>query len=163
MYLTFAEKPFYISEFKSPKMREYPTQPVVGVGAVIVQDGMILLVKRGNEPNKNMWSIPGGIVKVGESLIEALKREVEEEVGLKVEVDDVACVSEEIVEEDGRIRFHYVIIDFFAHIVGGELKPNSDALDARWVPMDELNDIEVVDFVKKLVNRLKNGGSIFLK
>ncbi len=144
-------------------MREYPSQPVVGVGAVIVREGKILLVKRGNEPNRNMWSIPGGIVKVGESLIEALKREVEEEVGLKVEVGDVACVSEEIIEEDGRIRFHYVIIDFFADVVGGELKPDSDALDARWVPLEEIDSLNVVEFVRKLVDRLRRGGDIFLK
>ncbi len=136
-------------------MREYPTQPVVGVGAVIIEDGKILLVKRGNEPNKYMWSIPGGIVKVGESLIDALKREVEEEVGLKVEVGDVACVSEEIIEENGKIRFHYVIIDFFANVVGGNLKPNSDALDAKWVPLNEVDSLDVVDFVKKLVGKIK--------
>ncbi len=145
-------------------MREYPRQPVVGVGAVIIKDGKILLVKRGNEPNRDMWSIPGGIVKVGESLIEALKREVEEEVGLKIDVGDVACVSEEIIEENGRIRFHYVIIDFFAEVVGGELKPNSDALDAKWVDLDDIDSLEVVDFVKKLVKRLKDGGrGVYLK
>ncbi len=138
-------------------MREYPKQPVVGVGAVIIRDGKILLVKRGNEPNRLMWSIPGGIVKVGESLIEALKREVEEEVGLKVEVGDVACVSEEIFEENGRIRFHYVIIDFFAEVVGGELRPNSDALDAKWVPLNDVDTLNVVEFVKKLVDEIRRG------
>ena len=145
-------------------MREYPRQPVVGVGAVIIKDGKILLVKRGNEPNRDMWSIPGGIVKVGEGLIEALKREVEEEVGLKIDVGDVACVSEEIIEENGKIRFHYVIIDFFAEVVGGELKPNSDALDAKWVDLNDIDSLEVVDFVKKLVKRLKGGESgVYLK
>jgi ADP-ribose pyrophosphatase YjhB (NUDIX family) len=138
-------------------MREYPSQPVVGVGAVIIKDGKILLVKRGNEPNKYMWSIPGGIVKVGETLAEALKREVAEEVGLEIEVGDVACVSEEIFrDEDNKIRFHYVIIDFFAEIVGGELKADSDALDARWVSFDEIDSLEVVDFVKRLINKLKS-------
>ncbi len=145
-------------------MREYPRQPVVGVGAVIIRDGKILLVKRGNEPNRNMWSIPGGIVKVGESLAEALRREVEEEVGLKIEVGDVACVSEEIIEENGKIRFHYVIIDFFADVVEGELKPDSDALDARWVDLDDVDSLDVVNFIKKLVRRLRDGnGGVYLK
>ncbi len=145
-------------------MREYPSQPVVGVGAVIIKDGKILLVKRGNEPNKYMWSIPGGIVKVGETLAEALKREVAEEVGLEIEVGDVACVSEEIFrDEDNKIRFHYVIIDFFAEVVGGELKADSDALDARWVPLDDIYSLEVVDFVKRLINKLKsNDGNVYL-
>ena len=145
-------------------MREYPSQPVVGVGAVIIKDGKILLVKRGNEPNKYMWSIPGGIVKVGETLAEALKREVAEEVGLEIEVGDVACVSEEIFrDEDNKIRFHYVIIDFFAEVVGGELKADSDALDAGWVPLDDIYSLEVVDFVKRLINKLKsNDGNVYL-
>ena len=145
-------------------MREYPKMPVVGVGAVIIEDGKILLIKRGNEPSKGKWSIPGGIVKVGEELVTALRREVKEEVGLDIDVGDVACVSEEIIVEDGRVRFHYVIIDFFAKVVGGELRPNSDALDAMWVPLEEVNELDVVDFVKKLVKRIRCGeGGVFLR
>ena len=138
--------------------------PVVGVGAVIVEGDRILLIKRGNEPSRGKWSIPGGIVKVGEELVTALKREVKEEVGLDIEVGDVACVSEEIVMENGRVRFHYVIIDFFAKVVGGTLRPNSDALDAMWVPLDSVNELDVVDFVRKLVRRIRKGeGGVFLR
>ncbi len=138
--------------------------PVVGVGAVIVEDGKILLVKRGNEPSKGKWSIPGGIVKVGEGLVTALKREVKEEVGLDIDIGDVACVSEEIIVESGRVRFHYVIIDFFAKVAGGTLRPNSDALDAMWVPLEKINELDVVDFVKKLVKKIRDGErGVFLR
>jgi len=85
-------------------------------------------------------------------------------VGLDIEVGDVACVSEEIVMENGRVRFHYVIIDFFAKVVGGTLRPNSDALDAMWVPLDSVNELDVVDFVRKLVRRIRKGeGGVFLR
>ena len=127
----------------------------MGVGALIIKDGKILLVKRANEPNKGKWSIPGGVVKLGESLIEALKREIIEETGLEIDVLDVACVSEEIVRDDGSVKFHYVIIDFFAKVVGGQLKVGSDAEEARWVGFDELDNIEIVDFVRKLIENVK--------
>ena len=136
----------------------------MGVGALIIKDGKVLLVKRANEPNKGKWSIPGGVVKLGESLIDALKREIEEETGLKIKVLDVACVSEEIVEYNGKIKFHYVIIDFFAEVVGGRLRVGSDAEEAKWVGFDELGDIEIVDFVRKLIDNVKsNRKQIYLK
>lgn len=140
--------------------------PLVGVGALIVKDNKVLLVKRANEPNKGKWSIPGGVVKLGESLIDALKRGILEETGLEIDVLDVVCVSEEIVKdkEGENIKFHYVIIDFFAKIVGGQLKVGSDAEEARWVSFDELDDLEIVEFVKKLIENVKMGRKqIYLK
>ena len=139
-------------------------KPAVGVGAVIVEDGRILLVRRANEPNRLKWSIPGGLVNAGETLAEALKREIKEECGLEIDVGDVACVSEEVFLENGEIKFHYVIIDFYAKIVGGELRVGSDALEAKWVRFDEINDLNVVDFVKRLVERIRSGeGGIYLR
>lgn len=139
-------------------------RPLVGVGAVIIKDGKILLVKRGNEPNKGKWSIPGGLVNTGESLEDALKREIMEEVGFEIDVEDVACVSEEVFRENGDVKYHYIIIDFFANIVGGELRVGSDAVDAKWVKLNEIDSLDVVDFVKKLVNRiLRNEEGIYLK
>jgi len=139
-------------------------RPLVGVSAVIIEDGKILLVKRGNEPNKGKWSIPGGLVNTGESLEDALKREIMEEVGFEIDVEDVACVSEEVFRENGDVKYHYIIIDFFANIVGGELRVGSDAVDAKWVKLNEIDSLDVVDFVKKLVNRiLRNEEGIYLK
>ncbi|HDD35921.1 MAG: NUDIX hydrolase [Archaeoglobaceae archaeon] len=145
-------------------MREYSKKPLVGVGAFIVKNNKVLLVKRANEPNKGKWSIPGGVVKLGESLIDALKREIFEETGLEIEALDVACVSEEIVRDNTGIKFHYVIIDFFAKVVGGELRVGSDAEDAKWISFDELDEVEIVDFVKKLIDNFKmDKRKIYLK
>ena len=142
-------------------MRE---KPVVGVGAVIIKDGKILLVKRGNEPNKGKWAIPGGLVNTGESLEDALKREIMEEVGFEIEVDDVVCVSEEIFRDGNGVKYHYIVIDFFVDVIGGELRAGSDAVDARWVKLNEIDSLDVVDFVKKLVNKiLRNEDCIYLK
>ncbi len=132
-------------------MREYPERPLVGVGAVIIEDEKILLVKRANEPNKGKWSVPGGLVKAGESLIEALKRELKEELNVDAEIFDVACVTDEIFyDEDRRVRYHYVVIDFFAKIFG-DPKAGSDAADIRWIPLANIDEIDAVDFVKTLV------------
>ncbi|AGK61872.1 ADP-ribose pyrophosphatase [Archaeoglobus sulfaticallidus PM70-1] len=145
-------------------MRENPVRPMVGVGAVIIQNGKVLLVKRANEPNKGYWSVPGGLVRVGESLRSALAREVKEETGLEIEIGDVACVSEEIIG-NGEVRFHYVIIDFFSEIKGGEPKAGSDALEVRWFDINSIDSSEkVVDFVKKLMKNLKHKDrTVYLK
>ncbi len=137
-------------------MREYPERPLVGVGAVIIENGKILLVKRANEPNKGKWSVPGGLVRTGESLVEALKRELKEELNVDAEVFDVACVTDEIFyDEYKRVRYHYVVIDFFAKISGNP-KAGSDAAEIRWIPMKEIDEIEAVDFVKMLVKVISN-------
>ncbi len=136
---------------------------MVGVGAVIIKDNQILLVKRANEPNKGYWSVPGGVVRLGEGLEEALKREVEEETGLEIEVGDVACVSEEIFR-NGDIKYHYIIIDFFAEIISGKLRAGSDAKEARWISLNKLNEIKTVDFIQKLIEGLKSSKKmIYLK
>jgi len=118
--------------------REYPSRPIAGVGAIILNQDTILLVKRGVEPGKGRWSIPGGAVELGEGLHEALKREVREECGLDIETDRLMDVVENLVpDENGRLRFHYVVIYFLARLRGGTLKPASDVADAQWVPLDQ--------------------------
>lgn len=136
--------------------REYPDKPVLGVGAVIIREGRILLVRRGSDPGRGVWSVPGGVVELGESLRNAVRREVREECGVEVEVGDLCWVSE-VVERDemGRIRFHYVILDFFADYVSGELRAGSDALEARWVPLRDLRSLQMS---KNLVELLKSIG-----
>lgn len=123
--------------------RLYPNQPVVGVGAVIVRNGKILLEKRKNEPGRGKWSIPGGLVELGEDLEQTVIREVREETGLQVtrpELIDV--VSNVISDEDGKIKYHFVIIDYFLRLEGGTPTPASDADELRWV---RLEDAETYD------------------
>jgi len=134
--------------------REYPSLPVLAVAAIIVDNGEILLVKRANEPARGKWSPPGGVVELGESLVDAVKREVREECGLEVQVDRLLDVVE-VVRRDskGRIRFHYVILDYLAHPTGGELRPGEDASEVRWIPLRELGNYEITHSLRELVER----------
>jgi ADP-ribose pyrophosphatase YjhB (NUDIX family) len=119
--------------------REYPLSPLVGVGAVIVQEGRVLLVQRGREPMKGRWTIPGGLIEVGESLHEAVARETREETGLEVEPVELVELLDRIHREEGRVRYHYVIADYLCRVVGGTLAAADDAAAVRWVERSEWN------------------------
>ena len=148
--------------------------PIPAVAGVIVRDGEILLVRRGVEPSKGKWSIPGGSVEWGETLVEALKREVCEETGLEIQVQALAGVYDLVIESDGATRrhgdaatpdhsslirlrqgyggqvtYHYVIIDYFAEVVGGDLAAGDDASDARWVPIKDLDGYELTEHLRE--------------
>ena len=119
--------------------REYPDKPLVGVGAVIVRDQRVLLIRRGQAPLLGEWSLPGGVLECGETLREATAREAREETGLAVETVEMLGVYERIVPgDDGRVRYHYVLVDFLCRPVGGELQAGSDAAEARWFVREEL-------------------------
>lgn len=123
--------------------REFPVAPIMGVGAVVVQRGRVLLAQRGREPSKGIWSLPGGALELGESLTEGIVREVREETGLEVEPIELIELIDRIVRqpdsEGGRIRYHYVIADYLCRVVGGELHAASDADAVRWVERAEWN------------------------
>src|SRR5580692_5066309 len=107
--------------------REFPSAPLVAVGAVIVKDGRVLLVRRGTAPLKGHWTLPGGLLELGESLHEGVVREVREETGLTVEPLELIELLERIHREESRIQFHYVIADYLCRVIGGEAKAASDA------------------------------------
>jgi 8-oxo-dGTP diphosphatase len=114
--------------------REYPPHPVVAVGAIVTKAGKVLLVRRKREPSRGLWSLPGGAVKLGEGLREAVAREVKEECGIEVTVKEVVEVLDRIfADRNGRVRYHYVIIDFLASWRRGRLKAASDISEAAWV------------------------------
>jgi 8-oxo-dGTP diphosphatase len=123
--------------------REFPNAPIVGVGAVVVDEGRVLLVQRAREPSKGKWSLPGGMLELGESLSEGIAREVEEETGLIVEPVELIELIDRIVKESesegGRIRYHYVIADYLCRVAGGHLCAASDAEAVRWVERAEWN------------------------
>jgi 8-oxo-dGTP diphosphatase len=123
--------------------REYPRTPIVGVGAVVVEAGRVLLVRRGREPLKGKWSLPGGMLELGESLQAGVVREVEEETGLRVEAVELVELLDRIVREESadgeRVRFHYVIADYLCQVIGGALKAGSDTEAVRWVERAEWN------------------------
>ena len=119
--------------------REYPESPLIGVGAVIVKDDRVLLIRRGQAPLLGEWSLPGGVLECGETLREATVREAREETGLVVETAEMLGVYERVIRaEDGRTRYHYVLIDFLCRPAGGDLKAGSDAADVRWFTREEL-------------------------
>jgi 8-oxo-dGTP diphosphatase len=119
--------------------REFPETPLVGVGAVVVDRGRVLLVRRGHEPLKGQWSLPGGGLEVGESLTAGVVREVSEETGLTVEPLELIELLDRIHRDGERVRYHYVIADYLCRVVGGELKAASDADAVRWVERAEWN------------------------
>lgn len=140
--------------------REYPNNPLVGVGAFIKKNNSVLLVKREHEPGKGKWSLPGGLVNLGERISDAVKREVEEEVGLKVEVIKIVDVFDSIEYDDKRrIRFHYIIVGFMVKIIEGEVRGSEETLQVKWFKADELKDLDMTNTTRKLleeVNFLKN-------
>jgi len=135
--------------------RRYPERPILGVGAIIEEGGRVLLVERGKEPVKGVWSLPGGVVEVGEYLKDAVCREVREETGLEVEPVRVAEVFERIMPgPDGRPEYHYVLIDYLCKITGGILSPASDAARAEWVPRAELPSYRITEGTLAVIERV---------
>lgn len=119
--------------------REFPVAPLVGVGAIIVAEGKVLLVRRGTEPLKGRWSLPGGLVELGEALTEGIIREVREETGLVVEPVELVELLDRIHREGERVKYHYVLADYLCRVTGGALQAASDADAVRWVERAEWN------------------------
>jgi ADP-ribose pyrophosphatase len=120
----------------------------VGVGAVIVQNGKLVLVKRGVEPGKGKWSIPGGAVELGEGVRDTAIREAKEECGLDIELVDnrpMDVIDNMIAGEDERLRYHYVLLQFLARPKGGTIRPASDVTEVRWVPLKEVEKYNLTD------------------
>ena len=137
----------------------YPQHPRPAVGAVVFKGDRILLVKRGQPPAQGQWAIPGGNIQLGESLQAAAQREILEETGITIKASKPVYTFDAIIEDDdGRIRFHYVIVDLLAEYVKGELRPGDDAADARWVAADELPALNVSAPTLKLLREQLNFG-----
>jgi 8-oxo-dGTP diphosphatase len=134
--------------------RDYPEQPIIGVGAVIVDRDRVLLVRRATEPLKGEWSVPGGMLELGEKLRDGVRREVLEETGLHVEPGDVLDVFDSIFrDEQGRTQYHYVLIDYLCRAISGEAKAGSDVSEVRWVQEDELAAMGLRDSIEQVVRK----------
>jgi 8-oxo-dGTP diphosphatase len=134
--------------------RDYPERPIIGIGAVIVHRNRVLLVRRATEPLKGEWSVPGGMLELGEKLRDGVRREVLEETGLKVEPGDVLDVFDSIFrDEKGRTQYHYVLIDYLCRLVSGEAKAGSDVSEVRWVQEDELAAMELRDSIEQVMRK----------
>jgi 8-oxo-dGTP diphosphatase len=134
--------------------RLYPKQPLVGVGAVIICKGRILLEKRKNEPGRGKWTIPGGLVELGEKCEQTVIREVKEETGLTVDKPEHVDVVDNVdLDENGRVKYHFVIIDFFVSLKGGTLRASSDAAQLKWVQLKEVEEYTLTKTFKEFYRR----------
>ena len=129
----------------------------MGVGAVIFRGEEVLLVRRGQEPAKGSWSLPGGVVEVGETLEAAILREVEEETGLTVKVLGITAVLERIYRDEvDKVPYHYVLVDFACEYVAGKVTPASDAIAARFVSLECLKDLPLPSFTAQVIQRARD-------
>ncbi|MBI5585340.1 MAG: NUDIX hydrolase [Deltaproteobacteria bacterium] len=136
--------------------RSYPERPLVGVGGIVFREDQVLLIRRGREPGRGRLSIPGGGVKLGEALEQALRREMREETGLTVEPVALVDVLDRIIpEDDGRIRYHYVLVDYLCVIKGGGLQAGCDALEARFYPLESLPKMEMTPGTEEVIRKGK--------
>ena len=132
--------------------REYPEYPIIGVGAVIFRDSSVLLAKRNQEPGKGQWSLPGGVLELGETLIDALKREIYEEVSIKIEVGGLVRLLDRILyDQEKRVRFHYVIADYWGLMISGQPAPATDISEARFVSLSRVQKMEIHKDVKETI------------
>jgi 8-oxo-dGTP diphosphatase len=132
--------------------REYPVQPLVGVGSIVIENSRVVLVKRAHPPLQNQWSIPGGVLEVGELVREAAVREAREETGLTVEPGELLGVFDRVLRDgNDRVQYHYVLVDFLCRRVSGELTAAGDAAAARWFTRDELSALNLAEDTLEVV------------
>ena len=141
-------------ETGEPVKRRYPQSPIASVAVCVFNGQRILVAKRANPPSQGLWSVPGGVVELGETIQDAARREISEECGIVIDVGEIFTVENLIVpDEGGRIQFHYIITYLVAHYTSGEAHPDSDALDVRWVTPQELNNLDMNPVIRR--NMLK--------
>lgn len=136
--------------------RLYPTRPIVGVGGIVVQGDRVVLIKRRYEPLAGRWSLPGGTLDVGEPLEVGVARELFEETGLVTRVGPVVEVFDRIQrDEDGRVKYHFVLVDYLCVPVGGTLQAGDDVSEAEWVPFDALGPYELTEKATQVIRRAR--------
>ncbi|HYW85481.1 MAG TPA: NUDIX hydrolase [Spirochaetia bacterium] len=145
--------------------RRYPGRPLLGIGALVFRregGGLeILLVERGKDPLKGLWSLPGGLLEVGEKLADGIRREVREETGIEIEVLSLFEIFERIMPDaEGRAEYHYVLIDYLCRVTGGALEAASDVSAVAWVRRDQLRDYRITDGTLAVVERAFESGSL---
>jgi len=135
--------------------REYPSHPIPGVAAIIVKDGKILLTMRGNEPSKGKWGIPGGVVELGETIEDAVVREVREEAGVECKPVKRLTVFDSIQRDpNGLVHWHYILHEFLCEYLDGEPRAGDDAGDVRWVALDDLGSVDIMESTRRFIEKV---------
>ena len=138
----------------SREKREYPDRPYVGVGVIVFRDQEVLLVKRNKEPNKGQWSIPGGKQIIGETAADAAKRELLEETGVKVDQLLLVDVVDTIIPDvEGKIKYHYTLVEYMGEWQSGETRPGDDAQEVRWVCLNEINSFPLLEKTINIIHK----------
>ena len=134
--------------------REYPERPVGGVGGVVVSENRVLLIRRGGPPLEGEWSIPGGMLELGESLRDGVRRELAEETGLEVKVHDLVEAFDRVtMDADGKWRYHFVILDYLCEVVSGVARAATDVVDVAWAREDELAKFSLTPTATRVIKR----------
>jgi 8-oxo-dGTP diphosphatase len=137
--------------------REYSEHPIVGVGGAVFEGDAVLLVRRGQEPAKGQWSLPGGVVELGETHIEALKREVREETAVEIGIGGLIGVFDRIFyDHQGAVRYHYILIDYWGRIISGRPKASSDISEVRLVPLHKLDSYGITPELRGTISQAAN-------
>lgn len=132
--------------------REFPERPLVGVGGVVISDGRVLLIRRGGPPLEGQWSIPGGMLEVGETLLAGVRRELLEETGIDVRVGELIEVFERInLDTEGKARYHFVVMDYLCEPVRGEARAGSDVTDVAWATPEELKKYSLTETATRVI------------
>ena len=134
--------------------REYPERPMVGVGGVVIRDQRALLIQRGSAPLKGEWSIPGGMLEIGETILEGVQRELLEETAIEVRVLDLIEVFERLTrDEAGKLKYHFVILDYLCEAVRGEARAGSDVTDVAWAGESELSEYSLTQTATRVIQK----------
>lgn len=137
-----------------PDRREYPERPMIGVGGVVISDGRALLVRRGGPPLQGQWSIPGGMLEVGETLIEGVRRELAEETGIDVRVRSLIEVFERIDRDpSGKTRYHFVVLDYWCEAVRGTARAGTDVSEVAWATPSELEKYALTEIASRVIRK----------
>lgn len=151
-------------ESKPDFPREYPLYPIPSVGALILYDERILIVKRASPPSIGKWSIPGGVIEIGETAEEAVRREVREEVGIDIQDVELLDIYDSITrDENGRVRYHYLIVEYLARPSSLEIKHSEEVLEYRWVTLEEITRLDVTPSLRELLKKHKEKIETYMK
>ncbi len=143
-----------VSRSDATESREYPERPIVAVGGVVIHDSQVLLIRRGQPPLEGRWSIPGGILEVGETIAEGIERELKEETGIAIRVLELIEIYEKVLrDEENQPQYHFVILDYLCEFVEGTARPGGDVIEVVWAGEQQLDSLAVTGAAKRVIRK----------